>query len=187
VTAQTGHEPSSNEARDGAQRSDPTAQFTARILDLIGDNADYDWSDEQTVAWQGFVDLNTLLQRRAPYASGGVSDSMLRIMGRLARTGDRTLNQTELAASSGLSLSRVSRIIAILEPRGWVRRTPSPTVAQATNITLTDIGYDRTRAMQRTVFEYIQSDFFDALTDQQVKTFAAILSRLIDHVGLGRS
>ena len=66
--------------------------------------------------------------------------SMVGLMGRLAAAERRTVRLTDLAGAMGLSLSRVSRIVDILEGRGLVERQASLTDARATNAHLTRKG-----------------------------------------------
>jgi DNA-binding MarR family transcriptional regulator len=156
--------------------------ITARAGYMMGENVAREWSPEHTAAWEGFLEVHTQFWRRAEahFAPGGdLSPSMLGIMGRLIGAQHRTLRQTDLATAMGLSLSRVSRIVDILEGRKLVERQPCPTDARATNVKLTRTGLALTRKAQDTVFAFVQQYFFDALSDDEVRTLAAVFTRLL--------
>ena len=48
-----------------------------------------------------------------------------------------------LAGYANSSLSRLSRAVARLETKGWVRRAPDPTDGRYTLATLTDLGVEK--------------------------------------------
>jgi len=58
----------------------------------------------------------------------------------LADAGDRTLRMSVLAGYANSSLSRLSRAVARLEAKGWVRREPDATDGRYTLATLTELG-----------------------------------------------
>lgn len=161
---------------------DPMARVVARAVYMMGEDVDRNVSYAHATAWEGFVELESQLQRRAetllePY--GNLSVSMLRLMGCLALSNRRTLGQTEIACAMGLSLSRVSRIIGILERRELVKRRPNPDDARATNVTLTPAGLKLMRSAQNATFDYVQAHFFSFLSDDEAEVLAAILTRLL--------
>lgn len=53
---------------------------------------------------------------------------------------DRTLRMSVLATYANSSLTRLSRAVARLEKRGWVRRAPDPGDGRYTLATLTGLG-----------------------------------------------
>ena len=75
-------------------------------------------SADEAIAWEGLLELSRRFRRSAENllaAEGDLSISMLGITGCLVRAERRMLRQTELAEAMGLSLSRVSRVIDLLE------------------------------------------------------------------------
>lgn len=158
------------------------AAVIARAGYMMGENVDRAWSRDVAIAWEGFLELSRVLRRDAegllePY--GGLSVSMLGIMGRLARAERLTLRQTQLAEAMGLSVSRVSRVIDTLEGRGLVERHACPTDARATNVTLTRDGQALTRSAQDTVFAFVDERFVAPLDDEELATLAAVFARLL--------
>jgi DNA-binding MarR family transcriptional regulator len=167
--------------RPAPSEADLIAAVTARAGYMMGDQADQ-WPPTQAAAWEGFLELSRRLRRDAEALveeRHQLSISMLGIMGRLARAPKHTLRQTDLADAMGLSLSRISRIIDILEQHQLVTRHTCPTDARATNVKLTRAGHRRTTTAQTTLHAYVRQAFLDQLTDQETTTLATLLTRLI--------
>jgi DNA-binding MarR family transcriptional regulator len=157
-------------------------RIAARALHMMGANAERAWSGDDAMAWEGLVEVHRRLRRQAEEALSGdeeLSISMLGLMGRLTRAEQQTLRQTALAEAMGLSLSRVSRVVDLLEQRDYVERHPCPSDARATNIVLTASGADVTERAQERLFGYVQGAFFDQLEPGEVTTLATIFTRLI--------
>lgn len=175
--------PESPESREGRAPADGRmAVVTARAAYMMGDNVDRAWSPEHARAWEGFVELSRQLRRAADgllERVDGLSVSMLAIMGRLARAEGRTLRQTDIADAMGLSFSRVSRLIDMLEGRRLVERRPCPTDARAVNVTLTEDGLALTRRAQDAVFAFVEEHFFETLDEAEIATLADVFSRLV--------
>ena len=90
---------------------------------MMGHDAEQSWTEDDALAWEGMLEISRRLRRRAEdmlTRDDDLSVSMLGIMGRLVRAEDMTLRQTALAEATGLSVSRVSRIIDLLAERGLV-------------------------------------------------------------------
>lgn len=154
---------------------------TARAAYMMGDNVQA-WSPEHAPAWEGFLELSRQLRRAAEDVLAdvdGLSVSMLAVMGRLARVDDRTLRQTDIAEAMGLSFSRVSRLIDMLEARRLVERRPCPTDARAVNVTLTDDGLTLTKRAQDAVFAFVDEHFFATLDEAEIATLAGVFGRLV--------
>src|ERR687890_2085245 len=78
------------------------------------------WTESHADAWIGLLETHKQLTRALDgelIARHGLSLSALELLARLAAADDRQLHLTALATASGLSLSRVSRIIDALEGR----------------------------------------------------------------------
>lgn len=161
---------------------DSLARVTARAGYMMGHDARRTLSTDQTLAWEGFLEVSARLRRKADLVlqqCGDLSVSMLGVMGRLAGAEQRTLHQTDVSLSMGLSLSRVSRIVDILERRGLVTRRRCPSDARATNVTLTDEGLELTAAAQDAVYAFVQDTFLAPLSDDEVRVLAEIMGRLL--------
>ena len=158
------------------------AAITARAGYMMGDKIEQTWAEDDAVAWEGLLEAARTFRRGAEAAleqRHELSISMLGVMGRLVRAPENTLRQTDLADAMGLSLSRISRIIDILETRGFVKRQPCPSDARATNVTLTSTGRTRTIASQDTIYGYVNTLFIEQLTEAERTTLAAVFTRLL--------
>jgi DNA-binding MarR family transcriptional regulator len=148
---------------------------------VVGDDGLSRWSDTHRDAWIGLLETHKRLTRALESemeAEHGLSLSALELMGRLAAAEDRVLRLTDLADLTGLSLSRISRIVDSLEARKLVERKRCPTDARARNAWLTDAGLKLLRDAQGKHFAGVQERFFAQIGDDEVATLAAIFGRL---------
>jgi DNA-binding MarR family transcriptional regulator len=88
------------------------------------------------------------------------------------------LRLSELAAATGLSLSRISRIADLLQRRGLARREPCAEDARAVQAHLTPAGLELTRAAQATHFASVQSLFLSRLSERELTVLAEVFARL---------
>jgi DNA-binding MarR family transcriptional regulator len=158
-------------------------RVAARAAHMMGADVGSSWLGGEAMAWEGLVDVNRRLRRGAEeilIEQFDLSISMLGIIGRLSLAPARTLRQTALAEAMGLSLSRVSRVVDLLEQRGLTERHSCPADARATNIKLTRRGEALTARAQAALFEYVQRSFFDHLSPAETQTLASVFARLLD-------
>lgn len=105
------------------------------------------------------------------YRSGyGMTRTQWRVLANLGRSG--ALTATEICRISSVEKTKVSRAVAALEARGWLRRDPSQEDRRAEVLTLTAEGqevYARLGAQalvhDRNLRERLGPARFDALTD----------------------
>ena len=163
--------------------SSDTARVAARARHMMGAEVERNWAEDQPMAWEGLVEVSRRLNRGLEellIEEFDLSISMLGIIGRLSLAPEHTLRQTALAQAMGLSLSRVSRVIDLLEQRGLIERHSCPTDARATNVKLTRRGVALTSRAQAAMFGYVQAQFFDHLGPGDVQALAAVFTRLLD-------
>jgi DNA-binding MarR family transcriptional regulator len=163
--------------------AEESSRVAARAFNMMGTDAEEQWAGDEAMAWEGLLEVVRRLRRGAEEVlieRFDLSISMLAIIGRLSRADRRTLRQTALADAMGLSLSRVSRVIDLLEQRGLVERRTCPTDARATNVTLTRQGSALSARAQHELFAFVRSTFFDPLQPGEVETLAAVFMRLLD-------
>jgi DNA-binding MarR family transcriptional regulator len=161
---------------------DDPDRVAARAVHMMGRDAEGAWSHDDAMAWEGMLELSRRLRRQAEdmlTREEDLSVSMLGILGRLVRADDLTLRPTELAAATGLSISRVSRIIRMLEHRGMVECRACPTDARATDIMLTARGRERTEQAQHRLFVLVQDAFAARLAPEETATLARVFARLL--------
>jgi len=123
---------------------------------VVGDDGLASWSDRHAGAWIGLLEAHKQLTRALDAeleAQHGLSLSALELLGRLAAADRRQLRLSVLAHEAGLSLSRVSRIIDVLEGRGLVERQTCPQDARAVEAHLTERGLSLAREAQSALGE----------------------------------
>ena len=147
---------------------------------VVGDDGLARWSDTHADAWFGLLETHKKLTRALEAeleAEHGLSLSGLELLGRLAASDGRILRLSSLAELTGLSLSRVSRIMDVLEARELVERRLCPADARARNAWLTDAGLELLRAAQATHFAGVQRRFFDGMEPEEIAGLAATFAR----------
>ena len=163
--------------------SSATAGVAARASHMMGEGVERDWGGNEAMAWEGLLELSRRLRRGAEealLAEFDLSISMLGVIGRLSLAPEHTLRQTALAEAMGLSLSRVSRVIDLLEQRGLIERRSCPADARATNVRMTRSGGALTTRAQSALFGYVQASFFDHLDRSEVETLAVVFARILE-------
>jgi DNA-binding MarR family transcriptional regulator len=147
---------------------------------VIGDDGLATWSDTHADAWIGMLETHKRLTRALDAeleAEFGLSLSGTEVLGRLAAAEDRHMRLSVLATATGLSLSRISRIVDTLEARKLVERRSSPDDARAVECHLLDAGLDLVRKAQSTHSASVQQRFFDHLSAREIETLAAVFAR----------
>ena len=138
------------------------------------------WTETHADAWIGLLETHKQLTRALDAqltAQHGLSLSGLELLARLAAADDRQMHLSALAGASGLSLSRVSRIIGVLEERRLVDRHACPSDARAVHAQINDAGLALVRTAQATHFASVQAWFFDQLDDEEIATLARVFGR----------
>jgi len=104
--------------------------------------------------------------------------------GPMARTvRDAAILLSAIAGATGLTLSRISRIVDAFEKRGLVERRTCPEDGRATNAWLTDAGLELAREAQAAHVADVQRVFFDVLSAADLEALAGAFARL----GRGRA
>jgi DNA-binding MarR family transcriptional regulator len=105
----------------------------------------------------------------------------------LSEAQDRTLRMTTLAAGTNATLARLSNVVRRLEGRGLVRRVPSPDDRRATDVQLTDEGWQKVVGTAPGHVENVRRLVFDALEPDQVEQLGVIAARLLDRLDPDRT
>jgi DNA-binding MarR family transcriptional regulator len=158
----------------------PSTKLAASCAYVVGDDGVSRWSDTHADAWIGLLETHKQLTRALDAeleARHGLGLSALELLGRLAAADSRRLRLSTLATETGLSLSRVSRVVDAMEERGLVERQPCPGDARAVNAQLTEAGLAKVREAQAAHFAAVQSRFFDAISDEELATLATVFAR----------
>ncbi len=91
---------------------------------------------------------------------------------------DQTLRMSTLANYSNSSLSRLSRAVARLENRGWMRRAPDPTDGRYTLARLTGSGRAKVEQASPGHVELVTRLIFDSLSQAQTRQLREISTRI---------
>ena len=141
------------------------------------------WLDaEESQAWRALAKtlerlpaaLDAQLRRDA-----GISHFEYQVLALLSESPGRTLRMSELAMWAGSSLPRLSQVVARLEQRGWVRRTPDPADGRYTLATLTDQGQAKVTQAAPGHVQEVRRLVFDPLTKTQSRQLREIGRRII--------
>jgi len=156
-------------------------------VEISGDNAKADveprWLDaEERAAWLALVSvliklpaaLDAQLQR-----DSGLSHFEYNVLAGLSEAEGGALRMSVLAAHADGSLPRLSQVIARLERRGLVRRTPDPDDGRYTLAMLTDAGRDAVTAAAPGHVETVRELVFDPLTKAKTRQLLDICRRVL--------
>lgn len=159
--------------------SSPTTSEISPACQVTGTDGAAEWHPTYVDAWIGLLQTHRQLTRELDAqleAEHGLSLSGLELLARLNAAPERRLRLSALASQTGLSLSRVSRIVDLLESRRLVQRRPCPSDARAINAQLTEEGETRLRDAELTHRSAVQASF-DHLNREEVATLAAVFAR----------
>jgi DNA-binding MarR family transcriptional regulator len=163
-----------DEASTGAASAGPHAGAEPRWLD-----------PEERAAWLSLVSvliklpaaLDAQLQRDA-----GLSHFEYSVLAGLSEAPGGSLRMSVLAAHADGSLPRLSQVIARLERRGLVRRTPDPDDGRYTLAVLTGAGRDAVTAAAPGHVETVRNLVFDPLTKAKSRQLLDICRRILGAV-----
>src|SRR5450759_2026053 len=106
----------------------------------------------------------------------GIRPAHLQVFGSIKASGSRL---TDLASSSGLSLSAMAELVDGLEQLGYLKRRHDPSDGRAKLICLTERGWQAIREGRRLIAE-IEVDWADALGASDFESLCRDLQRLLD-------
>jgi DNA-binding MarR family transcriptional regulator len=109
----------------------------------------------------------------------GISHFEYQVLALLSEAPGRTLRMSELATMAEGSLSRLSQVVARLEQRDWMRRTPDPADGRYTLAILTDQGLAKVTATAPGHVEEVRRLVFDPLTKAQSRQLREIGRRIM--------
>ncbi|WP_022903925.1 MarR family winged helix-turn-helix transcriptional regulator [Curtobacterium sp. B8] len=101
------------------------------------------------------------------------------VIAMLSETESRTLRMSALAAATNASLPRLSHVVSRLEKRGLVGRCPSSDDRRATDVRLTDAGWDAIVEAAPQHVRTARAFVIDALTEEQVTQLDGITKALL--------
>ena len=149
---------------------------------VVGDDGLATWTDMHKDAWIGLLETHKRLTRALDAeleAEYGLTLSGVECLGRLAAADQRALRLGELAKATGLSLSRISRIVDTLESRELVERRSSAEDARAVEAHLTEAGLVLVREAQASHFASVQQRFFEQMSGDELAVLAQVFQRFV--------
>ena len=147
------------------------------------------WLDaEESQTWRALASalvglpaaLDAQLRRDA-----GISHFEYQVLALLSEAPGRTLRMSALAMQAEGSLPRLSQVVARLEERGWVRRTPDPADGRYTLAILTDQGQAKVTEAAPGHVQEVRRLVFDPLTKTQSRQLREIGRRIIRAIDPG--
>src|SRR5215475_10839244 len=150
------------------------------LMDTPGETR---WLDaEESQAWRALAHalvrlpaaLDAQLRRDA-----GISHFEYQVLALLSEAPDRTLRMSTLAALAEGSLPRLSQVVARLEQRGWLRRTPDPADGRYTLAILTDQGRLKLTEAAPGHVQEVRRLVLDPLTKTQTRQLREISRRIM--------
>jgi DNA-binding MarR family transcriptional regulator len=141
------------------------------------------WLDaEERQAWLALAStlnrlpaaLDAQLRRDA-----GISHFEYQVLAMLSEAPGRALRMSTLATQAEGSLPRLSQVVARLEQRGWVRRTPDPADGRYTLAILTGEGSAKVTEAAPGHVEEVRRLVFDPLTKPQTRQLREIGRRIM--------
>ncbi len=97
----------------------------------------------------------------------------------LSEAESRTLRMTALAARTNATLPRLSRVISRLEQDGFVLRAPCAQDRRATNVSLTQAGWDKVRQAAPGHVQAVRELVINALSPAQLDQLSVISALLL--------
>ncbi|MEU6407627.1 MarR family winged helix-turn-helix transcriptional regulator [Microbispora sp. NPDC046933] len=115
-------------------------------------------------------------------AAAGLSEVDFETLIRLARSPERRLRMSDLAAQTSLSTSGITRVVDRLERDGLVERHACATDRRASYAVLSEVGAERLRTVLPQHVEDIETWFTGLLTENQLADFLKALRVIRDVV-----
>jgi DNA-binding MarR family transcriptional regulator len=140
---------------------------------------------DEKAAWDGFIRMQeTLVGRlsRLLQSDSGMSASDYLVLVNLTATDDGRMRFLELARLVNWEKSRMSHQVRRMAKRGLVAREECPDDARGAFIVATPAGYAAIEEAAPLHVEHVRRLFVDALTPNQLRTFARLSQRVVDHM-----
>ena len=139
---------------------------------MIDDQSADAFNPDELEAWSAVATLLEWLPAALDaqmQGDSGISHFEFGILFALSEAEGRSLRMSELAGYANSTLSRLSRAVARLERKQWVRRAPDPRDGRSTIATLTEDGQAAVRAAAPGHVALVRRLVFDSLTRTQAR------------------
>lgn len=150
---------------------------------MTAEDTDVRWlTSDELVAWKRFVAvlqlfppaLDTQLER-----DSDLTHFEYFALAMLSEAPTKVLRMTALAGRTNSTLPRLSRVISNLENRGYVERAQCAEDRRATNVTLTDTGWEKVVATAPGHVGLVRSVVIDTLSADELTQLSAISAKLL--------
>ncbi|WP_372664684.1 MarR family winged helix-turn-helix transcriptional regulator [Amycolatopsis kentuckyensis] len=131
--------------------------------------------------WRALMRITTALPRALedqflPETGLAITDYGVLVV--LSEAPERLLRISALATTTGLSLSRISRVVDDLTRRGLVEKRKCAEDGRASNAVLTDAGLAKLEAAYPSHLARVRASVFDHLSAEDIRTAGPVLARL---------
>lgn len=140
--------------------------------------------DEQT-AWESFIRMQEILigrLSRLVRSDSGMSAADYLVLAKLTEAPDGELRFLELAKLLEWEKSRMSHQVTRMVKRGLVAKKECPDDARGAFVVATPLGYKAIQDAAPMHAEHVRRLFIDALTPNQLNTFARLSHRVLEHM-----
>lgn len=142
-------------------------------------------SEEQDRAWRGYRRMRTRLDLqigRDLASDSGLSESDYDVLSTLTESPELVWRARDLAARLLWSTSRLAHHVGRMERRGLVQRGSCNDDGRGATIGLTDEGWSVLQDAAPLHVESVRRHFIDLLTPAEIKTLAAVATKVLAHL-----
>jgi DNA-binding MarR family transcriptional regulator len=142
-------------------------------------------SPAEEALWRALMRIIKTLPRRLEsdlIQGTGLSASEYTTIMHLSEAPDRELRMNDLASATGLSPSRMTRLVDDLQSRSLVTKMASPSDARGNVARLTPQGMAKLKAAWPVHLESVRASLFDHLDPASVEVVAHAMSVMADHL-----
>ena len=137
--------------------------------------------ERQRLMWKAYRDLyqelSTVLEDQL-LRDAGLSGSEYAVLVELSHSPDGVLRARELGSELGWDRSRLSHLVGRMEKRRLVAREECEEDARGSMVRLTDAGRATVDGVAPDHSEAVRRYFFNALSKDELETFATVVDRL---------
>jgi DNA-binding MarR family transcriptional regulator len=140
-------------------------------------------SPDEEALWRALTELITTLPRALDeqfLRNNGVTMTEYSVLVALSEAPGRELRISELASSTSLSLSRISRVIDGMSKHSLVTRRKCASDGRSSFVTLTAQGFSTLEAAYPGHLARVRRFVFDHLAESEVKTLGPVFARIAE-------
>ena len=121
--------------------------------------------------------LDSQLRRDA-----GLTSFQYHVLAMLSEAPGRTRRMSSLAAQTSATLPRLSNVVRGLEDRGLVERSTPPDDLRASDVRLTEAGWEKVAATAPRHVAHVRQNVIDALTADQIGQLTAVADAILARI-----